>query len=113
MLDATSISSSQHSSINGQSDKAANDTVSSTKAFIEANTVEATFEEMTDSHIIPVFIKDNEPVISHTEFIEAMVYEVKQVYHAETILNPSIRVSHPIKGRIPEAKYKPATALLD
>jgi len=113
VLDATSISSSQHSSINGQSDKAANDTVSSTKAFIEANTVEATFEEMTDSHIIPVFIKDNEPVISHTEFIEAMVYEVKQVYHAETILNPSIRVSHPIKGRIPEAKYKPATALLD
>ena len=29
------------------------------------------------------------------------------------ILNPNIRVSHPIKGRVPEAKNKPANELLD
>jgi hypothetical protein len=87
--------------------------VSSSSAFIEANTVEVSFEEIKDKHIIPVFIKDNEPVISHTEFIEAMVYEVKQVYHSETILKPSIRLSHPIKGRIPEAKNKAASELLE
>jgi hypothetical protein len=88
-------------------------TPKSKSAFIEANTVEASFEELRDSHIIPVFIKDNEPVISHTEFIEAMVYEVKQVYHSETILQPSIRLSHPIKGRVPEAKNKAASELLE
>ena len=87
--------------------------VSNGNAFIEANTVEVSFEEVKDKHIIPVFIKDNEPVISHTEFIEAMVYEVQQVYHAETILKPSIRLSHPIKGRIPEAKNKSASELLE
>ena len=86
---------------------------STSKPFIEANTVEVSFEEVKEKHIIPVFVKDNEPVISHTEFIEAMVYEVKKVYHAETILNPSIRLSHPIKGRIPEARNKPASELLE
>jgi len=86
---------------------------STSKPFIEANTIEASFEEIRDKHIIPVFIKDNEPVISHTEFIEAMMYEVKQVYHSENILQPSIRLSHPIKGRIPEAKNKAASELLE
>jgi hypothetical protein len=87
--------------------------VSSSDAFVEANTIGVSFEEIKDKHIIPVFIKDNEPVISHTEFIETMVYEVKQVYHSETILKPSIRLSHPIKGRIPEAKNKAASELLE
>lgn len=86
---------------------------SSANAFIEANTGEEGFEEMRDKHIIPVFIKDNEPVISHTQFIEAMVYEVNKVYDGETILKPNIRVSHPIKGRIAEARNKPALELLE
>jgi hypothetical protein len=84
---------------------------SSSNAFIEANTGEVSFEEMRDKHIIPVFIKDNEPVISHTQFIEAMAYEVNKVYKGETILRPNVRVSHPIKGRIAEARNKPAQEL--
>jgi hypothetical protein len=96
-----------------QMESIVSDETSTSKAFIEANTVEGSFEEIKDKHIIPVFIKDNEPVISHTEFIETMVYEVKKVYHAETILKPSIRLSHPIKGRIPEAKNKAASELLE
>jgi hypothetical protein len=85
--------------------------LSTSKPFIEANTGEVDFEEMRDRHIIPVFIKDNEPVISHTQFIEAMVYEVNKVYKGETILKPNIRASHPIKGRIAEARNKPAHEL--
>lgn len=31
----------------------------------------------------------------------------------ETILEPTVRLSHPITGRIPEAKDKPARELLE
>lgn len=85
--------------------------VSTDKPFIQANTEETNLQTIKDSHIIPVFIKDNEPLISHADFIETAMQVVSQVYAGETILSPSIRVSHPIKGRIPEAKSKPANEL--
>lgn len=87
--------------------------ISTDKPFIQANTIEISLEEIKGGHVIPVFIKDNEPVISHSDFIEAAFDVVSSVYHSETILSPSIRVSHPIKGRIPEAKHKPANQLLE
>lgn len=87
--------------------------VSTAKPFIEANTVEATIEELRDNHIIPVFIKDNEPVISHVDFIETTLEAVNKFYAGESILMPNIRLSHPIKGRVPEAKNKPASQLLE
>ena len=87
--------------------------VSSSRAFIEANTVPSNLLDINRSHIIPVFIKDNEPVISHGEFIGAAMNAVAEVYHGETILKPDIRLSHPIKGRIPEARNKPAKDLLE
>ena len=68
-------------------------------------------EEIRERHIIPVFIKDNETVISHSDFIEATFQAAREIFHSETILRPSIRLSHPIKGRIPEAKNKPANEL--
>lgn len=89
------------------------DVVSTGKPFIEANTVEATFAEIRDTHTIPVFIKDNEPVISHVDFIETTSAIVSDLFHGEQILKPSIRLSHPIKGRIPEAKLKAANQLLE
>lgn len=85
--------------------------VSTDKPFIQANTEECSFEEVRDNHIIPVFIKDNEPLISHSEFIETTMQVASEVYSGETILSPSIRVSHPIKGRVPDAKNKPANEL--
>ncbi|MCB0700334.1 MAG: DUF3871 family protein, partial [Chitinophagaceae bacterium] len=85
--------------------------VPSNQHFIEANTVSATFNELKKGHIIPVFIKDNEPVISHTEFIQTTIKAVKAVFPTETVLSPVIRISHPVKGRVPEAKDKPAKAL--
>ncbi len=87
--------------------------LSTSKAFIEANTIESNLNEIRAGHIIPVFIKDNEPVISQAEFIQSALDMVADVYHGETILKPNVRLSHPIKGRIPEAKLKPANQLLE
>lgn len=87
--------------------------VSTDKPFIQANTEDCSFEEIRDNHIIPVFIKDNEPLISHSEFIETAMQVASEVYFGETILSPSIRVSNPIKGRVPDAKNKPANELED
>lgn len=85
--------------------------VSTDKPFIQANTTEVSLQEIKENHIIPVFIKDNEPLISHADFIETTLKVASEVYSGETILSPSIRVSHPVKGRIPEAKNKPANEL--
>lgn len=87
------------------------DNASSTKPFILANTIGSTLQEIRDLHIIPVFVKDNEPVISQADFITTALDVVHTVFQKETILSPSVRLSHPIKGRIPDAKDKPANQL--
>lgn len=87
--------------------------LSSSAAFIEANTTECSLEEIKKDHVIPVWTKDNEPLISHSDFIETCTRIVADVYHGENILHPAIRLSHPIKGRIPSAKHKPANLLTD
>jgi hypothetical protein len=88
-------------------------TVTSSSNFIEANTVKSTLPEIREKHIIPVFVRDNEPLISHAEFIESTYSVVESVFRNESIALPAVRVSHPIKGRIPEAKRKPADQLLE
>ena len=82
-------------------------------SFIEANTVEVGLRDIKDNHIIPVFVKDNEPLISHAEFVDMTWELVNNIYTGEQISMPGIRVSHPIKGRIPEAKDKPASQLME
>lgn len=82
-------------------------------SFIEANTIPMTFKEIKNDHLIPVFVKENETLISHADFIEAARMIAAEVFQGEQILNPQIRVSHPIKGRIPEAKDKPANQLME
>ena len=79
--------------------------------FITANTVEASIEDIKCNHIIPVFTKDNETLISHTDFIESAAEILADIYNEEHILQPQVRLSHPVKGRIPEAKDKPAAHL--
>lgn len=91
-----------------------NDFVVSTDIpFIQANTTPMLLSEIENNHLIPVYVKDNEPVISHQDFINSTLEVAHHVYKHERILQPSIRVSHPIKGRIPEAKDKPAKELLE
>ncbi|WP_262490706.1 DUF3871 family protein [Hymenobacter gelipurpurascens] len=86
---------------------------STSRAFIEANTTPTSFSEIRRDHIIPVFVKDNEPLISQADFIQVTAQAVRDVFRGEEILTPQIRVSHPIKGRTPDAKDKPAKDLQD
>jgi hypothetical protein len=95
------------------SQSAGTDNTSTDAPFIQANTIGCSLEEIKQEHIIPVFVKDNEPLISHDEFIDATLDIATDIYHSEMILKPSIRVSHPIKGRVPDAKDKPANKLQD
>ena len=85
----------------------------STAQFIQANTSPVTTDELKRGCIIPVFSKDNECTISHSEFIEITGEVAGRFYAGERLLMPSVRVSHPIKGRIPEAMGKPAKELTD
>lgn len=87
------------------------DPITESKVFIEANTVAASLQELRDKHIIPVFVRDNEPLISHSDFIDEVSRIVTNIFHGEQILKPQVRVSHPVKGRTPEAKDKPANHL--
>ncbi len=81
--------------------------------FILANTQPISYGDLKHDCIIPVFSKDNESTISHSEFIDCVGQAAEKFFTSEKILHPAIRVSHPIKGRIPEAMGKPADQLLD
>lgn len=81
--------------------------------FVEANTKTTILSSLKKDCIIPVFAKDNERTISHQEFIEITQDCAKKVFSHHHIETPEIRVSHQIKGRIPEAIHKPAKELLD
>jgi hypothetical protein len=80
------------------------------KAFIEANTEAVSLKHLKDECIIPVF-RDNEKTISHYEFIDSVNFVVQQCFKNETIMDPDIRVSHKINGRIPSALNKKVSEL--
>ncbi len=86
---------------------------SASTGFIEANTLPITLQEIEQKNIIPVFSKDNETAISHTEFVQATYDTAQDYFNGAKLLQPVIRVSHPIKGRIPEARNKAANELLE
>src|SRR5512136_546247 len=81
--------------------------------FILANTQPISYADLKNNCIIPVFSKDNESTISHTEFIDIVGQAADKFFSAESILHPAIRISHPVKGRIPEAMGKPAELLTE
>lgn len=89
------------------------DLISNSKPFLQANTIESSLSEIKSKHLIPVYLKDNEPLISHSDFIEKTMQITADVFQGETILKPNIRLSHEIKGRIPSAKHKSANELLE
>ena len=80
--------------------------------FIEANTMEVDLNHLANDCITPVFAKDNELTINHAQFIETIQEAAQDFFRGETVDDAAIRVSHTIKGRIPEAIHKPAPALL-
>lgn len=81
--------------------------------FIAANTSETDLLHLKNDCIVPVFTKDNELTISHPEFIGTVCKAAKDVFPNEIMDKPEIRVSHIIKGRIPEAIHKPVSQLLE
>lgn len=81
-------------------------------AFIEANTIPMNLNEIRNRHTIPVYVKDNVPAISQPDFIDLSM----NLAESNIGIKPGglkIRVSHPIKGRIFEARHKKAADLLD
>lgn len=81
--------------------------------FIEANTMEIDLQHLGSDCIVPVFSKDNELTISHNAFIETVWDAANSFFSGEKVDEPAIRVSHIVKGRIPEAIHKPANQLLE
>lgn len=82
------------------------------RSFITANSQAITLKSLGEDYITPVFARDNEVCISHNLFIGAVYDAVKEFFNGETVEEPLIRVSHIIKGRIPEAIHKKASELL-
>lgn len=80
--------------------------------FIEANTQEVTLGHLQHDCITPVFSKDNELTISHPCFIRTIEDATADFFRGETIYPADIRVSHVVKGRIPEAIHKPCEPTL-
>ena len=80
-------------------------------SFIEANTIPGSLEEIKHNHIIPVF-SNNEPLISHADFIEVTSSLTTDLFHGEHILKPDIRVSHAVMGRILMPKINLLTSYL-
>ena len=81
--------------------------------FIEANTKEVSLSHLNNECVVPVFSRDNEVTISHQAFIETIWNAVSITFPSEQIEEPSIRVSHVIKGRTPDALHKSVKDLLD
>ncbi|WP_298883671.1 DUF3871 family protein [uncultured Polaribacter sp.] len=78
--------------------------------FLEANTQQVTLRHLKKECIIPVY-SDNESTISHSQFIEATSDVVHNIFSKSKILQPNIRISHTIKGRVPSAIGKPLKEL--
>ena len=78
--------------------------------FIEANTEKKSLSHLKRECIIPVY-SDNESTISHAQFIDATKEVVQASFLGERILEPNIRISHVIKGRVPSAIGKPVKEL--
>jgi len=83
------------------------------KQFIEANTKDVNMLHLKNECVVPVFSKDNEITISHPHFIETVWEAAGKFFPNERLLEPEIRVSHVIKGRIPSAINKPVSQLME
>ncbi|RLD22271.1 MAG: hypothetical protein DRI69_01675 [Bacteroidetes bacterium] len=65
------------------------------KPFVEANTVPVSLQELTADHIIPVFTRNNQPLISQAQFID-LTRDMLTDLNGSSFSLPEIRVSHPI-----------------
>ena len=81
-------------------------------SFLEANTNRITMDELKNQCVVPTWA-NQELTISHQDFIEAVYDAASTFYQGESITAPSIRVSHIVRGRTPDALGKKASELLE
>ncbi|MFT7034805.1 MAG: hypothetical protein ACJA2S_003323 [Cyclobacteriaceae bacterium] len=79
-------------------------------SYIEANTEQLSLKQLKENCIIPNY-SDSESTIAHSEFIEATEEIIQANFSGHRILQPNIRVSHTIRGRVPSAIGKPVKEL--
>ena len=80
------------------------------RTFIEANTIPVVLAHLKNECIIPTY-RDNEKTISHYELIDSVNFCVNHHFKGSTALEPQIRVSHQINGRISQALHKKVNEL--
>ena len=81
-------------------------------SFLDANTNGITMDELKTQCVVPTWA-NQELTISHQDFIESVHDAAKTFYQGESITAPSIRVSHIVRGRTPDALGKKASELLE
>ena len=85
---------------------------SSGVSFLDANTNHITMEELRTQCVVPTWA-NQELTISHQDFIDCVHDAAKTFYQGEAVTTPSIRVSHIVRGRTPDALGKRASELLE
>ena len=81
-------------------------------SFLEANTEAITIEELANKCVVPTWA-NQELTIAHQDFINCVHEAAKDFYHGESVTAPDIRVSHIVRGRVPNALGKKASELLE
>lgn len=81
-------------------------------SFLEANTDAITIEELANKCVVPTWA-NQELTIAHQDFISCVHEAAKDFYQGEVVNAPDIRVSHIVRGRIPQALGKKASELLE
>lgn len=85
---------------------------SSCVSFLDANTNAITLEELRTQCVVPTWA-NQDLTISHQDFIDCVHDAAKTFYQGESVNAPSIRVSHIVRGRTPDALGKRASELLE
>ena len=81
-------------------------------SFLDANTNSISMDELKTQCVVPTWA-NQELTISHQDFIESVYDAAQSFYQGESITTPSIRVSHIVRGRTPDALGKKASELLE
>ena len=81
-------------------------------SFLEANTDAISMEDLANKCVVPTWA-NQELTIAHQDFISCVHEAASDFYRGERLNMPDIRVSHIVRGRIPQALGKKASELLE
>ena len=81
-------------------------------SFLDANTNHITIDELKTQCVVPTWA-NQELTISHQDFIESVWDAAQSFYQGEQLTKPTIRASHIVRGRTPDALGKKASELLE